>query len=399
MTTAVMRYDNVVPASASGAIGYVDVNFGETKLCWTLVLPTGQAIEFPSKLELRSCLTFGASLGSGATDVDGPVVFTMYDTDSRANLARANGVVQVFNKTQSADGVNVNRAGACYFGAAITQPIVDMVLNGPSDFYVLYSTQTYPAGECSGRLVAERKYQARLEATAGSLKGGGFAEVTFSQNQVCWAITLDDPSADFSAASIHAGGASNDGPEYVKLGPALAGCAAVNLTAYYELRSNPSRFYVLLASATVPAVSAPTGFARGQLGDKVALEAALGGATASLTLGNGGIRYSVTGSALPSQAYVLEVHRAADGSVAASVPLLDLYDSGAPLSTGFVTVYDQSLLSDIMTSPASFIADIHDLQNNKVQAPLSFANTVSTLSPPPAGPPPPPPLSPPPPSP
>eukprot|EP00850_Spirogloea_muscicola_P024331 SM000652S20114 [mRNA] locus=s652:194:2379:+ [translate_table: standard] len=382
MTTAVMRYDNVVPASASGAIGYVDLNFGETKLCWTLVLPAGQAIEFPSKLELRS----------GATDVDGPVVFTMYDTDSRANLARANGVVQVFNRTQSADGVTFNRAGACYFGAAITQPIVDMVLNGPSDFYVLYSTQTYPAGAARAQLVAERKYQARLEATSGSVEGGGFAEVTFSQNQVCWAITLDDPSAAFSAASIHAGGAGDDGPEYVKLGPALAGCAAVNLTAYYELRSNPGRFYVLLASATVPA-----GFARGQLGDKVALEAALGGATASLMLGNGGIRYSVTGSALPLQAYVLEVHRAADGSVAASIPLLDLYNSGAPLSTGFVTVYDQSLLSEIMTSPASFITDIHDLQNNQVQTPLSFANTAPTSSPPPAGPPPPPPLSPPPP--
>eukprot|EP00850_Spirogloea_muscicola_P025026 SM002007S05801 [mRNA] locus=s2007:247:1871:- [translate_table: standard] len=239
------------------------------------------------------------------------------------------------------------------------------------------------AGLARGQLVPERRFAARLTAAAVPASGpsatDGFAEVYFSQGQLCWNIMLSNSNAQITSGYLRAGSGAYAAPGTIIVtlftgSSVLAGCSAAtqtaaNMTAYYQIRANPTSFYIDLRSAALP-----NGATRGSLTEKLPLVATLpGGVIASLILGNGGIQYSVQ-NWQSSSGTLYEMLVSGPAGVI-TIPLLNLYTQAASLD-GSYPVLDQDQIFAISYSPSSYTVSLRTIQSptQSIEAPLAYSS-------------------------
>eukprot|EP00850_Spirogloea_muscicola_P020299 SM000212S06892 [mRNA] locus=s212:1:2435:- [translate_table: standard] len=387
-TAMITGYDVVPPVPDAGVVGYVDLNFGVTKVCWTLMLNTNYSISTPSTLEIHS----------GEIGVNGAVIFSLYTTQGGASIT-----TNAMSPGNANTNVASNANGGCYFGN-VTMQITDQILNGQSGFYVVYKTDDYPDGAARGQLVPERKFYTRLESAAvaptaptGALATDGYAEVYFSAGLFCWTLSIENPKTVLNGAHIHLGGVGNSTTTATITlfsgAPVLSGCTTSKIAqaTYYLMRSNPWGYYLDLHTAT-------TGYSNGvSRGQRLSLQSTISGSTlVALSLGNGGITYKLSGWD-GSLGTALQARIGTSSATSLQLPLLDL-ETGLSITSGYLPYYDQDFLSVLAASPSSNNVYLHTTQS--IQSALggnalAFSRRNSAASPPPPPTPPSPPPSPP----
>eukprot|EP00850_Spirogloea_muscicola_P023705 SM000380S14647 [mRNA] locus=s380:66879:69443:+ [translate_table: standard] len=389
MSTAVLSSNEVVTnAGGPGIVGYVDLSYGLTKLCWTLVLAANASISVNSNLQIHP----------GEAYTTGSSLFTVYSTYNGQAIKQPS-----LNMATTNAAINAN--GGCYFGN-VTMQVVDQIMNGQSAFYIEYYVQSsdqsslIPSASARGQLVAERKLYVRLESSAvlPSANGtttNGYVEITFDVGLLCWAISVDSNATLITAAHIHVGGRTvTTATTSLVLfsGTAImSGCtsARIDQNLYYQMRANPWNYYLDLHGGT-----ATNGMSRGQLDHRVTLTSAL---TASVTLvlavGNGGIQYLLQGwdgsLGTPIQAFL----STSSSTSVVRFSFLDLL-TGTASTSGWLTIYDNTFLDVLIASPTQYFAylSVKESPGNLIggQAVAYQKLTGSTTSPPPPPPPPPP---------
>eukprot|EP00850_Spirogloea_muscicola_P023709 SM000380S14651 [mRNA] locus=s380:28684:31098:- [translate_table: standard] len=356
-STAYLISGNLLDGTSTDVTGYVDIDWAETKLCWTFVLGDTSNVTAPGALEVYR----------GDADEDGPLLFTIFDTLGGDPLKRPNAA-----KAQYL--VKNNAAGGCYYGN-VTMQLTSEVVTAPASFHMVYRTAAHPN------------------------------EIEYSEGRVCWTIILDTGLlTGVTGAHIHAGalGVAGDADIIATLFddvPIMSGCTAdtVPLANYYKMRSQSDSFYMDIHTADYPITSA--GMTRGQLEPKITIINRLSASvTFSMTLGNGGIDFSLSGwtSALGT-AYELQ-HIQPGLAPALRFPMMALPVSTAPSYSGWATVHDQDYVSFVATYPTLYYAYVHATENLTKpigMCPSCYLRIHSTCvlcaSPPPPSPPPPPP--------
>eukprot|EP00850_Spirogloea_muscicola_P019525 SM000192S04920 [mRNA] locus=s192:121235:124642:- [translate_table: standard] len=359
-STAYLISENLLDGTSTDVTGYMDIDWAETKLCWTFVLGDTSNVTAPGALEVYR----------GDADEDGPLLFTIFDTLDGDPLKRPNAA-----KAQYL--VKNNAAGGCYYGN-VTMQLTSEVVNAPASFYMVYRTAAHPNGAARGQLLAEKKFFANLEVAnvvpppdrSVGVASDGYAELEYSEGRVCWTIILDTGLlSGVTGAHIHAGalGVAGDADIIVTLFddvPVMSGCTVdtVPLANYYKMRAQSDSFYLDIHTADYPITSA--GMTRGQLEPKITIINRLSASvTFSMTLGNGGIDFSLSGwtSALGT-AYELQ-HIQPGLAPALRFPMMALPVSTAPSYSGWATVHDQDYVSYVATYPTLYYAYVHATEN------------------------------------
>ena len=107
----------------------------------------------------------------------------------------------------------------------------------------------------------------------GDTDGYGSATILFTAaNQICYGVAVDNVG-NVTAAHIHRGAATVNGPIVVDMSPAAgvgnprawAGCVAAAAATVSQIKANPSGFYVNVHTTGAPAPAFPAGAVRGQL--------------------------------------------------------------------------------------------------------------------------------------
>eukprot|EP00850_Spirogloea_muscicola_P023706 SM000380S14648 [mRNA] locus=s380:37018:39336:+ [translate_table: standard] len=377
-TTSYLTSSNMLADPKSGVTGYVDIDWAETKLCWTMVLDANHSISTPAILELRS----------GEANADGPTVFTVFDTINNAALKTA-------SMAEAAVQSQNNANGGCYYGN-ISMLLVQQVLNSPATFHFVYRTSTYPNGAARAQLLSERKFFVNLQvvnvvpsiavasptspSTVAPNATDAYAEITYDMGKICWTIILDNPLSDVTSAAIYAGAEGSTGALAVTLfsgSPAWSGCTTVvDLATTYKMRSSAGSYYLGLASSLHP-----SGFARGQLSPKITIVNRLTASMKySMTLGNGGVAYALTNwtSSLGTPYKLQYIQNAS--LPAMKLSMLDVLTGQQTLS-GWTTLYDEDYISFLATYPTLYYAKVHtveDLTNPFGNCPSCYERTYLT---------------------
>jgi hypothetical protein len=173
-------------------------------------------------------------------------------------------VVPLF--TPNASGTSSGCVGA-------SRAIVKAILSDPAGFYVNVHNADFPAGAIRGQLtgtattafgwIASVRLQGSTEPNAS---GTAVVRIRKDAGQVCYRLHADNITLPATAAHIHRGGPTVNGPVVVPFLPPAAngnssGCTATTAALIDEIIANPANFYV-----NVHTKEHPGGAIRQQLG-------------------------------------------------------------------------------------------------------------------------------------
>jgi ribosomal protein L24E len=225
---------------------------------------------------------------AGAIPLNKPIVGMAATDDGKGYyLVATDGGIFSYGKTAD-DAQFFGSEG----GSKLNQPIVGMDLSATNQGYYLVAADggIFTHGDAvfqgsTGNLtlnkpivgmsvtpnspIAAPDFVARLsgskETAGGDTDASGFANLDFTDDEVCWNIKVNNLDTPATAAHIHRGNAGVNGPVVITLktpdaNGTSAGCADLDPALAKEILANPQGFYVNVHNAGFT-----NGAARGQL--------------------------------------------------------------------------------------------------------------------------------------
>ena len=187
-----------------------------------------------------------AHIHSGAAGVAGPVVIPLNTPDA---------------------------AGASSGCAPAGRPLVSSILKAPASYYVNVHTAEFPGGAIRGQLTGTSEstfgWIASVNlvgSTEPNAKGTAVVRIRKDAGMVCYRLHAESITLPATAAHIHRGGATANGPVVVPFTAPAAngnsdGCVTAAPALIDEIIANPANFYV-----NVHTTEHPGGAMRAQLG-------------------------------------------------------------------------------------------------------------------------------------
>jgi hypothetical protein len=224
------------PAGDPVATGEATVRLrrGQGQLCYTL-----QARNLPSA-------AVGVHIHSGAAGTSGGIVVPLRGLNAEGD------------------------ASACI---AASRAVVNRILGSPASYYVNIHTAESPGGAVRGQLTGTSTEEfgwivaVRLVgSTEPNASGTAVVRIRKAAGLVCYRLNAANITLPATAAHIHRGTASQNGPVVVPFDPPNAsgkstGCTAASQALIDEIVANPAGFYVNVHTREHPA-----GAMRAQLG-------------------------------------------------------------------------------------------------------------------------------------